>query len=256
MSLVVDRHGGVVTARLNAPERLNALSSEIYEQLTELLDEIEENLEIRCLVLTGTGRAFCAGADLKERGALDEAGRWRYVRRLNKAIDRLDHTPVPVIASINGLALGGGVELMTASDMRLCVSTAKFGLPEVRLGIIPGGSLVRLTRLGLQQAVARLSFVGLPIEAGEALSMGLVDEIYESQQDLEAATASLASSIAQNAPLALRAAKKLLRGSMEAFTAAGMQLAMEIRAPLEDTEDSREGLQAFSQRRTAQFKGR
>src|SRR5215207_8347244 len=117
MSLVVERHPGFVVATINAPNRLNAISSTIYEALNELLAKIEQDLEVRCLVLTGTGRAFCAGADLKERGSLDAAGRWRYVRRLNEVIDRLDNAPVPVIASINGLAFGGGIELITA---RIC----------------------------------------------------------------------------------------------------------------------------------------
>jgi len=125
-------------ATIDAPERLNALSSVIYEALHELLAATEQDLEVRCLVLTGTGRAFCVGADLKERESLNAGGRWRYVRRLNEIIDRLDNSPVPVIASINGLAFSGGIELITASDMRFCVQSAKFALPEVKLGIIPG----------------------------------------------------------------------------------------------------------------------
>ena len=256
MTLVVERDGHVVTARLAAPDRLNALSSAIYEDLVLLLDEIDVNLDIRCLVLTGTGRAFCAGADLKQRGGLDAAGRWRYVDRLNKAFDRLDRTPIPVIAAVNGLALGGGVELMTASDIRYAVATATFGLPEVRLGIIPGGSIVRLARLGLNQAVGRLAFTGAPIDAATAERLGLVDRVCLTTDDLMANTHELARQIAGNAPLALRAAKKLLRGSMAAYTATSFQLAMELRAPLENTEDSVEGLRAFAERGAPSFKGR
>ncbi len=256
MTLVVERDGNVITARLAAPDRLNALSSMMYEKLVQLLDEIDSDLDIRCLVLTGTGRAFCAGADLKERGALNAAGRWRYVDRLNKAFDRLDRTPIPVIASVNGLALGGGIELMTASDVRYAVSTATFGLPEVRLGIIPGGSIIRLARLGLNQAVSRLAFTGTPVDAPTAERLGLVDRVFETPDELRNATMELAHQIAANAPLAVRAAKKLLYGSMAAYTATSFQLAMDLRAPLENTEDSVEGLRAFKERRVPAFKGR
>ena len=113
MSLLVERHPHFIIATINAPARLNVLSSDVYERVGELLSEIGDNLDIRCLVITGVGRAFCAGADLKERGC-----RWRYVRRLNQVLVQLDSAPVPVIAAVNGLACGGGVELVTASDRR------------------------------------------------------------------------------------------------------------------------------------------
>jgi len=256
MSLVVERHPGFVVATINAPERLNAISSIIYEALNDLIAKIEQDLEFRCLVLTGAGRAFCAGADLKERGSLDAAGRWRYVRRLNEVIDRLDNTPVPVIASINGLAFGGGVELITASDMRLCLHSALFALPEVKLGIIPGGSIVRLNRMGLERVAVKLAFSGEPMTADEALRLGLVDYVCADEKELRSRTIEAAHRISRNAPLALRAAKKLLRGSMTGFTAPATQLAMEVRAPLEATEDSKEGLAAFATKRPPNFVGR
>lgn len=256
MSLLIERHPRFVVATINAPARLNALSSDVYERLGELLSQIADNLDIRCLVITGAGRAFCAGADLKERGSLDAKGRWRYVHRLNQVFDQLDRAPVPVIAAVNGLAFGGGIELITASDTRLCVQSATFALPEVRLGIIPGGSIVRLTRMGLQSAAVRLAFSGEPITADEALRLGLVDEVCRDHDLLRSATLELAERISNNAPLALRAAKKLMRGSLAAFTTTGMQLAMEIRAPLETTEDSIEGLAAFAEKRRPNFVGR
>ena len=163
---------------------------------------------------------------------------------------------MPVIAAVNGLAFGGGVELVTASDRRLCVQSATFALPEVRLGIIPGGSIVRLTRMGLTAAAVRLAFPGEPLTADEALRSGLVDEVYRGHELASVCHVELAELISNNAPLALRAAKKLLRASMAAFTTTGMQLAMEIRSQLETTEDSIEGLAAFAAKRRPNFVGR
>jgi enoyl-CoA hydratase/carnithine racemase len=168
----------------------------------------------------------------------------------------LGRAPVPVIASINGLAFGGGIELITASDMRLCLASAMFALPEVKLGIIPGGSIVRLNRMGLERVAVKLAFSGDPITAQEALWLGLVDQVCSNEEDLRSRTLETADRVSRNAPLALRAAKKLLRGSMTAFTAAAMQLAMEVRGPLETTEDSKEGLAAFAAKRPPNFVGR
>ena len=256
MDVVIDRHDHTVVARLNRPERMNALSSSVCEALNELAEEIARDIEIRCLIITGTGRAFCAGADLKERGELSARDRWTYVRRLNEVIGKLDSIPVPVIAAINGYALGGGLELASISDFRLAVSTAVLGLPEARWGIIAGGSIVRLVRDISPSAAARLSFTADRIDAAEALRLGLVEAVYDTADALDTAASDLASRITRNAPLALRASKRLLRGVAAGYSANAMRLAMEIREPLENTKDSVEGLRAFAEKRDPVFCGK
>ena len=256
MHLETERRGHVLWARLNRPERMNALSTTILDGLEAVADEAERDLAVRCVVLAGSGRAFCAGADLKERGGMAADERWRYVRRVNAVVARLDQVPVPVIAAIDGYALGGGVELVAISDLRLASRAAVFGLPEARRGIIAGGSIVRLVRDVSPALAARLAYTCDPIDADEALRLGLVDAVYPDTDRLEQEAQALALRIARNAPLALRASKRLLRGSQAGFSAAAMTLALEIRAPLEDTADSVEALRAFAEKREPVFEGR
>ncbi|MBS0222511.1 MAG: enoyl-CoA hydratase/isomerase family protein [Proteobacteria bacterium] len=256
MHLVTERRGHILWARLNRPERLNALSSTILDGFLAVADEVAGNIDIRCLVITGSGRSFCAGADLKERGGLDADDRWRYVRKVNEVVAKLDEVPVPVIAAINGYAMGGGVEVVAISDFRLASKSAVFGLPEVRRGIIAGGSIVRLVRDVSPALAARLCYTGDNLGAEEALRLGLVDGIYEDVVQLEQGVQALAERIARNAPLALRASKRLMRGTRSGFSSNAMTLALEIRAPLEDTADSREGLRAFAEKREPVFQGR
>ena len=256
MHLVTERRAHIMWARLNRPERLNALSTTILDGLTEVADEVRSNVDIRCLVITGSGRSFCAGADLKERGAMGVDDRWRYVRKVNEVVARLDEIPVPVIAAINGYAMGGGVEVVAISDFRLATKAAVFALPEVRRGIIAGGSIVRLVRDVSPALAARLCYTGDDLSADEALRLGLVDGVYEDTARLEQEAQALAERIARNAPLALRASKRLMRGAQSGFSASAMMLALEIRAPLEDTADSREGLRAFAEKRDPVFQGR
>lgn len=256
MHLITERRGHVLWARLNRPERLNALSTTILDGLSEMADEVRSNVDVRCLVITGSGRSFCAGADLKERGAMGVDDRWRYVRKVNEVVAKLDEIPVPVIAAINGYAMGGGVEVVAISDFRLANKAAIFGLPEVRRGIIAGGSIVRLVRDVSPALAARLCYTGDDLGADEALRLGLLDGVYENTERLEEEAQALAERIARNAPLALRASKRLMRGAQAGFSASAMMLALEIRAPLEDTADSREGLLAFAEKREPVFQGK
>jgi len=256
MHVVSERRGHVLWIRLNRPERMNALSTTVLDGLEEAADAIDRDVGIRCLVVAGAGRAFCAGADLKERGAMLADDRWRYVRRVNAVVGRLDAIPVPVIAAIDGYALGGGVELVAIADFRLASRKAVFGLPEARRGIIAGGSIVRLVRDVSPALAARLAYTCDQIDADEAQRLGLVDSVHADTAALEAAADLLAERIARNAPLAVRASKRLLRGARSGFSAAAMTLALEIRAPLEDTADSVEALRAFAEKREPVFQGR
>lgn len=254
--LKVSRSGPVVTARLNRPERSNALSSEILSALEALADRVNDDVSIRAVILTGEGGSFSAGADLKERKSLGVKARWRYVEDLHRAIERVEGIAVPVIAAVNGFALGGGTELMLACDLRIAVKDAVVGLTETGLGIIPSGCIVRLVTKHHSGLAARLAFTAARYSAAEAQGWGLIDEVVEERRALERRTRALAREIAGNAPLALRAAKRLMRSLSEPAIAGGMRLAEAIRAPLDATEDCMEGLRAFAEKRRPVFKGR
>ena len=245
-----------MVATLNRPERMNALSTPICEGLHALAEQAENDVDIRAIVITGAGESFCAGADLKERRELGPGARWKYVEGTNRTIRRLETAAVPVIGAINGFALGGGVELLLACDYRIAVQTATFGLPETALGIIPGGSQVRLLQEVGPSKMAWMTYTAERFDAERALQLGLIDEVVEDRETLASRSLELASSIAANAPLALRAAKKLKCRLQDTFIEAGMVSAEEVRAPLDDTEDCLEGLSAFKDKRAPQFKGR
>jgi len=251
-----ERDGHIEFVRLNSPKTMNALSTALCAALDGLAAEIEADVSIRCVIFTGSGRAFCAGADLKERKTLGPVERWTYVVNLNRTLRRLDSLPVPVITAVNGYALGGGLELALIGDYRIAVEDAEIGSPEARWGIIPGGGIVRLVRECGPSIAALLSFTAERYKASTAQGWGIFHEVVSDETSLEAQARAVAKRIGANAPLALRAAKRLVRGVDEAFMANAMNLAMEIRAPLDATEDCSEGLAAFAARRPPNFRGR
>ena len=247
---------GVLTVTLNRPGRRNALSTPICEGLAAIADEVARDIAIRCVVITGAGESFSAGADLKERRERDEAARWRYVEGINRAMASVEAVSVPVIAAVNGYCLGGGVELLLATDYRIAARTATFGLPETGLGIIPAGSIVRFAEEGLRGAGALMTYTAERFGASDALGWGLVDELADDAEATRARAAPLATRIARNAPLALRAAKRLRRALAAGAVTAGMRVGEEARRPLDATEDCLEGLAAFAEKRAAVFVGR
>ena len=249
-----EEHIGLLT--ISRPEKMNAISAGLTAELAQLLDEIEEDDELRVLIVTGEGeKAFVAGADIEELVDRD-AKTGRQVTRDRQALfTRFESLPIPVIAAVNGYALGGGLELALACNIRICSENAQFGAPEVKLGIIPGdGGTQRLPHLvGLGRAMEMI-LTGNFIDAGEAYRIGLVNKVVPYEELMDAAT-ELARTIASRPPLAVRYAKEAVNRSQEGDSKAGFTLESYLHALLCTTHDKREGVAAFLEKRKGSFKG-
>ena len=252
----LDGAEGIFTLTLRRPASLNALSTEMCRAVLDALTRVDQDPGARVLILTGEGRAFCAGADLKEReGAAPEAI-WKHNRSIFQIPVELERLAVPVIAAVNGVALGGGCELALGCDLRWAATTAEFGCPEVTRGIIPAaGGTQRLSRLlGSSRAMA-LILTGRRISAEEAYRIGLVDAVV-SPDDLLGAAGETARAIAANAPLAVRAAKRAIRYGLHQTYEGGLELEGQLQRMLYATADCQEGIVAFRERRPPRWTGR
>ena len=246
--------GPVATVTLNRPKALNALNAALMAELTDALTRLDHDEAVRCIVLTGSERAFAAGADIKEMAgasAVDMLGRstlsgFDAVRRLAK----------PIIAAVSGFALGGGCELAMACDMIVASETARFGQPEINIGVIPGaGGTQRLTRqLGKTRAM-ELVLTGEYMDAQEAHARGLVNRIAPVELYLEEAH-KLARKIAAQAPVAVRLAKDAVLKAQDLSIEEGLDYERRLFYLLFDTEDQKEGMAAFIEKRPPQWKGR
>ena len=244
----------VVTVTLNRPDRSNALGTRIVEELERALEEIEGSEDVRALILTGAGeKAFCSGADLKERREMDADERWEHNRALNSFAEHLARLQIPTIAAVNGLALGGGFEISLACDFRIAADHASFALPEVGLGIVPGaGGTQRLPRLIGPSKAKELILTARRIDAATALEMGVINKVASKDGLLEEAHA-LAEETAKNSPLALAYAKVAVDISMETPIEQGLRFeTAAIRATLA-SEDYQAGLAAFAEKRPPEF---
>ncbi len=248
---------GIAVITLNRPEVRNALSIALLERLLDLLSTLGEDHELRALILTGAGeRAFCAGADLRERNALPPDDRTRHTELINNLADAIALFPTPVIAAIHGYALAGGFEIALACDLRVASSDTVVGLPEVKIGIFPGaGGLVRLPRLAGISTAKDLIFTGRQVAAEEAFELGLLDRVVASREVMPTSL-HLAEAIANNAPLAVRAAKQALWESEGLPDRAAHRIVGQHRRSLDLTSDYGEGLAAFAERRSPRFEGR
>lgn len=252
---LIDNHIALLT--LNRPEAANAMSRAFLEQLRERLAYIEQQHEIYCVVITGAGdKAFCAGADLKERKGMSEREVIQTVRYIGVILREIERLRVPVIAAINGAAFGGGLELALSCDLRIASTTAKLGLTETSLAIIPGaGGTQRLPRLiGIGQA-KRLIYTAKPISAQEALSIGLVEQVVEPSILLHEAV-SLARIIATNGPVALQQAKIAINNGIETDLMTGLTIEHLAYRETIPTEDRLEGLRAFGEKRKPDYQGK
>ncbi|KWT98871.1 MULTISPECIES: enoyl-CoA hydratase-related protein [unclassified Variovorax] len=258
MPIVKTVQDGVAIITLDRPEAMNSIDPESNEQLLATWDQVSSDEEIRVVVLTGAGeRAFCTGADLKKTmPPADSAARQVFRAGTRHSNFGTLQTDKPVIAAINGYALGGGLELALLADVRICSDNAQFGLPEVRVGSIPGaGGTQRLIRAVGQSDAMWMLLTGERIDANEALRIGLVSKVVPLAA-LQEAAISLARAMAANAPLAMTAAKRLAMTGRELPLAGGLELERQAFGVLRDSEDRLEGRRAFADKRAPVFRGR
>jgi len=255
--VTLKRDGQVALLTLNRPEVRNALSLPTLLQLCAHLDALEQDPDVRVVLLTGAGdKAFCAGADLKERRTMTEGQTRHFVATIRATMDTVEACPKPVIALINGVGLGGGCELALAADIRIMAEGARLGLTEVQLGIIPGaGGTQRLPRLVGKGRAKEMILTGRPVEAREALLIGLCERVVP-PSDLRDEGMAMAKQICRAAPLALSRAK----WAIDAGSGLPLQSGLEIEAKAYElilpTEDRLEALQAFQEKRPPVFKGK
>ncbi|MEU3336949.1 enoyl-CoA hydratase/isomerase family protein [Streptomyces sp. NPDC002144] len=254
--LRVELRDHIAVLTLDRPKRLNAVGSETADRLTRALEGIRGNDDVRALVVTGAGRAFSAGADLGEIESFTSPGQFRaFVGRLTEAFALLEDFPKPSVAAVHGFAFGGGLELALACDLRVAERGTRLGLPEMKLGVLPGaGGTQRLPRL-LPAAVAKqMILTGEPIDAERAWQLGLVNELAEPGGALAAAE-KLAGGLTAGAPLALAAGKRLIDQGLAMSLETAIAYERETVSVLFCTEDRIEGLKAFRERRPGAFRG-
>ena len=238
---------GIIT--INRPEALNALNTAVFNELEPLVGEIERDATLAALIITGEGRSFVAGADIGEQCPMDlEAGR-KWARRGSSVFRRIEKLEIPTIAAVNGFALGGGCELALTCDIILASEKAKFGQPEVGLGITPGfsGTQRLPRRVGIGKA-KELIFSGKMIKADEAKTIGLVNEVYAPEALMDAAL-EMARSFTKNAPIAVKYAKACIDRGMQMDLDDGIALENELFAMCFATADQKEGMSAFVEKR-------
>jgi len=255
-NLVVDA-GAVAVVTINRPQVLNALDDTTLRELTDAFIALEKDVAVRCVILTGAGeKAFVAGADIAAMAGLGAAEGRAFAERGHRLGALMEAGRAPIIAAVNGFALGGGLELALACDFALCSSNAKLGLPEVGLGVIPGfGGTQRLTRRIGPGRARELIYTGNVIGADEALRLGLVNAVTEPGAVVPAARA-LAEKIASRAPLAVAAARRAVREGADLPLGQALALEAELFGGLFDTADQNEGMRAFLEKRPAKFQGR
>ena len=255
-NLLVQKRDRVGIVIINRPEKMNALNTITRQEILRAFEELKNDETIRVVVITGSGdKAFIAGADISEfagKTALEQ----RELMRGPRAFDSVEDFPKPVIAMINGYALGGGCELALACDIRIASAKAKLGQPEIKLGIIPGGGgTQRLPRLVGEGKAMELILTGDMIDAEEALRIGLVNHVVPPEQ-LEAKTMEIANRIAEMSPVALAMAKQAVKNAARLDLRSGLETELDVFSLCFSSEDKEEGVRAFLEKRKPAFKGR
>lgn len=253
--LLTDR-GAVRTIAVNRPDKLNALDAATLDALHAAFDQAAEDPNVRVVVLTGTGpKAFVAGADISQMSGLSAVEGRDFSLRGQRMMRRVEKMPKPVIAMVNGFALGGGLELAMCCHLRVAADTARVGQPEINLGLIPGfGGTQRLLRLAGRAAALELCLTGAPIDAARALQLGIVNRVVPAAE-LEAETMKLAEQLANAAPLALRGMIDCVNVGAECGIEEGLEYESAQFGLIFSSEDMREGTRAFLEKRKPAFKG-
>ncbi len=254
--VLIERRGHVALITLNRPEAMNACNRELLSGLHEALDALRFDPEVRVLLVTGAGeKAFCAGADLKERAGMTPLEVKRFIVTIRDTFSLIEAMGKPVIAVVNGVALGGGTELALACDIRIAADTAMMGLTETGLGIIPGaGGTQRLPRLVGKGKAKELIFTARRVTAEEALAIGLVEQVVPAAHLMETAL-QMAERIAENGPIAVEQAKYAINAGMETDLATGLLLESRCYDVIIPTQDRLEGLAAFREKRKPRYRG-
>lgn len=255
-NLIVEQTDAVLIVKINRERALNALNREVVAELQQLFSYYWSDESVKCVIITGGGeKAFVAGADITELADLDVRSGADLSARGLYLMKTIQNFPRPVIAAINGFALGGGCELAMACDIRLASEKAKLGQPEVNLGIIPGyGGTQRLARLVGQGKASQLIFTGAIIDAAEAHRIGLVDEVYAPDQ-LMAKAMEMAQLICSKGPIAVQLGKECINRGLDGTLTAGCDLEKANFAQLCGTGDKNEGMEAFLEKRSPKFTG-
>jgi len=248
---------GIATITLNRPKALNALNHEMIEELGRAVEQVRDDPAVRVVVITGAGdKAFAAGADITEFKGMGAVDGWMLTQRLQRLYLEIERLPKPVIAAVNGFALGGGCELMMACDIVYASDRAKIGQPEINLGLIPGaGGTQRLARLIGKQRAKELVLTGEMISAQDAWNLGLLNRVVASDQ-LVSEVRKLAEKLAAKGAVALKAAKEAIEEGYDAGLQGGLANEGKLFGLCFGTEDKVEGINAFLEKRPPQFKGK
>ena len=255
--VTLEQKGPVGVITMNRPEALNALNDQVLRDLDQVLDQVEENEEILVVVLTGAGRSFVAGADIGQMSTLTAVEAKKFGILGNKIFLKLENLSKPTIAAVNGFALGGGCELSMACDIRIASEKAKFGQPEVGLGITPGfGGTQRLPRIVGTANAMELILTAKTINAAQAKEMGLVSHVYAPEELMDKAL-ELANAIAANAQVAVRQSKAAIRRGLQTDMATGTAYESEAFGLCFATEDQKDAMKAFvNKEKVTSFKNR
>ncbi len=252
--VLTTKENGYAIAQLNRPDVLNAINMKLMEELVDALETLDKDDDVRCIILTGNDKAFAAGADIKEMAdassvemlTRDQFARWDRIRKLKK----------PIIAAVSGFALGGGCELVMTCDMIIASETARFGQPEINIGVMPGaGGTQRLTRAVGKVKTMEMVLTGRMISADEALRWGLVNKVVPVEQYLKEAK-SWALEIASKPPVAIKLAKESVLKSFDTTIEGGLEFERKNFYLLFASEDQKEGMKAFTEKRKAEWKGK
>ncbi|SFR04560.1 enoyl-CoA hydratase/isomerase family protein [Desulfoscipio geothermicus] len=254
--LIYEKEGYVSRVTLNRPKVLNALNSEVFDEIGRAMDLAAADDGVHAVVITGGEKVFAAGADIAEMATADPVSVYKFGETAQGALNKVENLPKPVIAAINGYALGGGCELALACDIRIAGESAKIGLPEINLGIFPGaGGTQRLPRLVGAARAKELMFTGDMIDAARAEKIGLVNQVVPDGEVLSTAV-KLAARMAQKGAVAMAMLKTAINQGLATDLASGLNIERQCFSLLFATEDQKEGMQAFMEKRKPEFKGR